>query len=852
MSGTRLLLTGMAAAHCAWALDAADIKPIPCETFTLANGVRCVVAEKHDTSIVAIQVYVDAGLIHERESAGNGISHYIEHMASEPMNPLGNTANAYTTVDHVCYYCNVVRERWVEALGLAAACVTNCQFPASLLAREKGVIAQEIRMGNEDPDEVLGCLMDETIHTRGPMRAPIAGWLDSFTNTSSADVAAYYRRQYTANNMIVSVAGDVTAAEARQAITRVFSTVVRGPAEAVTVPAEPQPLGPRTVSRRFNVNEARVELSFPGVRQGDKDMYALDLLAAVLSDGDMSILVKRLKDELQLVYSISAGAWSPYFCPGTFTVDLECDETNVAAAIRHTLATLERVKEAPVDPARLDRAKRAMLVGRLRDLQDVETVAASLADGIMLCCDPNYTAHYLHGMLATTTNDLLRAARTWLDTNVMTTASLLPEQEDETTCVSAVAAPVTHTADVVRLPNGVRLALMPVADARLVAFSAWLPGGLAFETPVNNGISTFAAATMTKGTTQLDADAFALALESLGASVGVSAGREGIEASAEYLPADATAVAKLLAGAVLDPVFAPAEIEKQRRVQLGDIRTRCDDWGSEANLYFHRALFGAHPYSMPQDGESNVVARFSHDDLVAFHRRIIQPSNIVVAAAGAFDPAALRALLEQLFGGATASAPPLPVCAVWTPPTTNTTHIVPVPRAQATVLVGYPNPTIMDDARHAASVATWSLDGFEGSLFVALRGKTNLTYIAGSGDIVDTHAGVLSCIAQCEPGAVPCVIAIMTNIVAELARTPLTSQRLDRVKSDILTGLSEQRQRLRSMVSVAALCEYRGLGANALLDLPDKTRAITSAAVRDVAASNFTAWTCIVTMPEEK
>ena len=831
-----------------------DITPVACETFTLDNGIRCVVAEKHDTPMVAIHVYVNAGLVHEGEYCGSGISHYIEHMAAEAENALGTTANAYTTVDHVCYHCAVLRGQWDDATAKLAACVTNGVFPATLCAREKGVIAQEIRMDDEEPDAALGRLLDETIYLRSPLRAPLAGWLDCFTNLTSADVAAYYRRQYVGNNMIVAVAGDVTVAEAKKTIERAFGCVCRGKAPITVVPEEPRPLAPRSAAKRFNVNEAQCALAFPGVSLNDPDMCALDLLAGVMADGNTSILVKRLKDELQLVYRISAGSWSPFFCQGTFTIDFSCDETNADAVVRQVLGSLDALKSAPVEPGRLDRVRRTMLTHRLRALQDVDSIAGSMADGIMMCGNPNFDTHYLRGILAVTTNDLLRAARRIFDTNAMTTAMLLPMhgtgQADA--CVASVTNRPATAFDVTRLPNGMRLALRPVSGAGLVGFSLCMPGGLAFETAENNGISMFTASTMTKGTPRQDADAFSAALESLGASLDVTAARESLCATAECLPGDVETIVAMLAGTVLEPTFPAVEIEKQRRLQLGAIRTRNDDWYPESMLAFNHAFFGQHAYAMPQSGESNAVARLTRSDIAAFHRRLVQPSNMVLAVAGEFDPGAMRTQVVRMFGGAAATAPPLPMCARHVPPATNSTAIVRTAREQAAVMVGYAAPALGDADRYAAMVAEAAPRGFDGALFKALRGVTNLVYVATAVPVMEMHAGAMVCLAQCEPGNVPCVIATMTNVVAAMAREPLSADRLARTKVDMETAQFGRWQTLQGQASLAALDEYRGLGANAFLETPAEVNKVSAAAARAVVQKHFTTWTCVVTMPEGK
>jgi zinc protease len=171
------------------------------ETFTLDNGLEVVLIEKHDTPMVAVYAYVKTGPIYEDEYLGCGISHYAEHLVSGGttsnrteaesnalLKQLGDRVNAYTTLDHTCYHIETDRAHWPQAAALIADWLGQCALDEDEVAREKGVISQEIRMGMDEPGRTLWQLLQSTAYRLSPMRVPIIGYAENFARLTRADL----------------------------------------------------------------------------------------------------------------------------------------------------------------------------------------------------------------------------------------------------------------------------------------------------------------------------------------------------------------------------------------------------------------------------------------------------------------------------------------------------------------------------------------------------------------------------------------------------------------------------------------------------------------------------------------
>ncbi len=295
---------------------------------TLDHGLIVLIEEHHANPIVSVQVFVRTGSIHEQEYLGSGISHFFEHIISggstsnrtedesrEILETIGNQTNAYTTLDHTAYYIHTTSEHWTTALDLLADWMLNSQITEKEFLREKGVVQREIEQGLDNPQRQLFQLARETRYNVHPARYPVIGYPELVQQVSRDDLLTYYRRMYAPNNMIVVVVGDVDTQDALAQIRQAFGAGERRHLPALSLPPEPPQVGKRTAALEMEINQAYLNLSFGTVTLTHPDLYPLDVLAYILSQGESSRLVKRLKHEQQLVYQIHSGSFTPSYAP---------------------------------------------------------------------------------------------------------------------------------------------------------------------------------------------------------------------------------------------------------------------------------------------------------------------------------------------------------------------------------------------------------------------------------------------------------------------------------------------------------------------------------------------------------
>ena len=842
-----------------------SLKPLPCEIILLDNGMKVILSEKHDSPAVAVYAYVKTGAIYEGKYLGCGVSHYLEHLVSGGttknrteqesnilLKKIGDSVNAYTTLDHTCYHIKTTREHWQTAADLISDWLNNCSLITNEVQREKGVIVQEIKMGEEEPSRTMWKLLQETYFLKNEARVPVIGYEEDFKSVTRDEIIDYYSQRYVANNMVVVIVGDVYRNELDDVLKSTFAKINRGRDMQWLLTPEPKMISSRKAVRRFNVQKAHVKIGFPTIKLNDSDLYPLDLFAKVVASGNSSPLVKKIKDEKQLVYSISASSWTPSYVRGLFTIDFTCDETNVNTAAKAILLELESLKNNPFDVKDIERAKKQILVSRFSGLQTVAGIAGEIGGNMISLGDPNFGVKYVSELQKVTEKGLMRVANKYFNTNTMIFVALLPEKnsEKEKETHKKSSAADTYNFKKHKLKNGVTVVTRANDSQPLIAFSLCFQGGLAYETKNNNGISSLLAGMLTKGTETRSADDIAQTVEQLGAFLYYSATRDSINGSAQCLSGDESTIVDLLVDTLLNSTFPKDELEKKKRLTIAAIAAQKESWFREGFNNFAEDFFKNSPFAMQTIGSTNVVAQLNSEDLKSFYAKVLQPSNVVIAVSGNFDENKIIKLLNEKLGDFNASVPPLPKPKQINTIVENQIINKPSPRKQAIVVLGLQAPNALAPERYPFLVMQNYISGFGGPLFRALRGENNLVYVSFSFPLLEPEAGALIMMAQCFPENASKVFDEMTNVAAGITSIPLSDETLTHAKNATIIPYQLSRQTVQAMANSAAVWEYRGKGANFGKDFAKKIAKVNSKDVQSVASDYFKKWTCVMTIPK--
>lgn len=202
----------------------------------------------------------------------------------------------------------------------------------------------------------------------------------------------------------------------------------------------------------------------------------------------------------------------------------------------------------------------------------------------------------------------------------------------------------------VLLPNGITILTRSNFNSPSVTLSGYFIAGSLFDNDEKLGLADFTSAALMRGTEKRNFEEVYDALESVGATLGFSAGTHTAGFSGHALVEDLPLLLELASDALRRPTFPEAEIERLRAQLLTGLAIRAQDTGDMASMTFDKLIFADHPYGRPDDGYPETIKAIRRDDLAEFRRKTFGPRGMVIAVVGAVDAASVIEQVSRVLG----------------------------------------------------------------------------------------------------------------------------------------------------------------------------------------------------------
>lgn len=356
--------------------------------------------------------------------------------------------------------------------------------------------------------------------------------------------------------------------------------------------------------------------------------------------------------------------------------------------------------------------------------------------------------------------------------------------------------------DLIRLPNGVRVALDPMPGLGTAALGVWQRVGARWEPPELNGIAHLFEHMAFKGAGARDARQFAEAIENAGANMNAATGYERTAYFARTVAEEAPFVLDLIADILFEPHWAPEDLEKEKGV-VAQERGEAFDAPDDRVFELHQGVvYKDQPLGRPILGEDATLKNVDVDTLIAFRHAHMSPDRVIVSIAGAFDRDAIIEAATRRFGDLAAkpaqtSDPARPLSG----------HASEVRKLEQTHLVfSWPAPHAKSDDIYAARLFSEIFGGGMSSrLFQEVRETRGLVYAIDSALDVFEDDGRLSVYAGCSADSARDVAEIVRDQLALMAAHGPTQAELTRAKAvsraSMLMGLEAPSARAEARVS---------------------------------------------------
>jgi predicted Zn-dependent peptidase len=387
----------------------------------LDNGFCILTSTMPHAHSVSIAFFVGTGSRYESDEQ-SGASHFIEHMlfkgtekrpaAQEiaiTIERVGGLFNASTGQEETTYWAKVTRPHLDTAIDVLADMLRHAKFEPAAIDKERGIIAKEINLTLDTPDDLVHLLNNQLVWPNHPLGRHVAGSEESIANLDRDRLLDYMNSHYLPNNTVVSVAGSVEHEEVVDQIAACLGDWVSGEVMSYQ-PAKDNQSEPQVRIHNKDTRQAYLCLSVPGLPRNHPDRINLRLLNTVLGEGMNSRLFNGIREKQGMAYSAHSYI-SALYDTGVIGAYASVDPEHIGDAIQAVLAEWDELRQEEISPEELARAKDFTKEQLLLLMEDNFSVALWFGSQEILFSEILTYGEAIEAIETTTTADIRRVAQ---------------------------------------------------------------------------------------------------------------------------------------------------------------------------------------------------------------------------------------------------------------------------------------------------------------------------------------------------------------------------------------------------------------------------------------------------------
>jgi zinc protease len=340
------------------------------QKFELSNGLRLLVREDPRLPLVSMSAVFRSGLLAETPQT-NGITRLTarvllkgtktrtaEQIADE-IEAIGGSISSDAGNNSMSVSAHVMKPDLKTGVDLLADVLLNANFPEKAIAREKEVQKAGIKQEEEQLTTVARNILRQALFTDHPYALRSNGSTESVQRLAQKDLIEFRDKYLVAKNGVVSVFGNVNAAEVKQLFEQALGKMKPG-ALALT---DARPSTP--ISKTENVESDKekaqgvVMVGYRGVNMFDKDRHALELIDEASSDLGSRFFI-RIREDMGLAYYVGASQMQG-LVPGVFAFYLGTDPQKIEPVKTALLDEIRKLANEGLTQEELNRAKKKFI-----------------------------------------------------------------------------------------------------------------------------------------------------------------------------------------------------------------------------------------------------------------------------------------------------------------------------------------------------------------------------------------------------------------------------------------------------------------------------------------------------------
>jgi zinc protease len=781
----------------------------------------------------------------------------------------GGDINAYTTFDKTVFYLTLPAGEAKLGFDVLSDAIFASSFDDGEFEREKEVILEEIKRGNDDPGGQIGRKIFQDLYEGSEAGRPIIGFSEEVKGFTRETLMNFWKTWYRPENMSLVVVGQLSEEDARSLAEKYFG-MRAGKSSGNTRFGSGRHSGIRRVVKEGvraviidgDFEQTRVDVAIGAPAIDDPDSALVDTAAYVLGGSEVSRLQRRLKEKEAIVNAIGASAYTPAF-EGVFEVSAALEPEHFSAAIKSIGRELGLLMngEPPTDQE-IERARAASRIGRIHREETVDGVARALVSGLATPMKEKFEGIYEGLLNGFKPEDVtLALQREWSLSRalivVLCDKGHRPKEEDLVKAFTegvlegqrkvskkptgVIAAKRTVTTHKFEIANGIPVVYRQIPDARMFSIAMATEGGLRGEEVATSGIFHATATLLGLATKSKSYEAFSGRIEDMGTVLGGFSGKDSLGFEMHCTEDQVEEMVKYLAEAMLEPSFPDKQWESYRRETLESLKLQQDSASWICMRRLHQEVFGRHPYSLPISGIEKTIKNFSANALERSFETWRDHGPWVVSVAGGANPDSVRKYLTDSFGRFTPDNKKrkFPGTVI------EDLKVLGIPESprrkqeQAHIALAGAGPKWGDSGRAAVDVLVNILGGHGGRLFTTLRDQESLAYSVSPLHSQGVFGGMIGAYIATSTDKVDQACAGLDRELRKISAEGPTDDEITRSKAYILGSHEVGLQRTSSQAMTMALMELYGMGWDDFETYPDLIRGVTGNEIKKIAAQYF-------------
>ena len=331
----------------------------------LPNGLTVITEQMEHIRSISIGIWVKTGS-RDEDPQWNGISHFVEHMVfkgtknrsaediARQVDSIGGNMDAFTAKECVCFNVKVLDEHLPIALDVLSDLVLHPVFAVADIGRERGVILEEIKMDEDNPDYLVHEIFTQNFWKDHPLGKPILGTRDTVRKFEQPVVLDFYSQRFAPGNLIVSAAGHLDHRAFVELVAKHFQhmkPVKNG------FHSQPPKTAPRIIMRnKKSLEQVQICVGVPSHPIAHEKRYASYILNTLLGGGMSSRLFQNIRERQGLAYAIYSDL-NPYRDTGCLCVYAGTSRESAVKVVESVVTEFGNLKNQPGPEEELRRAK---------------------------------------------------------------------------------------------------------------------------------------------------------------------------------------------------------------------------------------------------------------------------------------------------------------------------------------------------------------------------------------------------------------------------------------------------------------------------------------------------------------